>query len=311
MDGADRVAPGEAYRRVVRLPDGSVLNRYWDDRPEPRPESYREDYRLGQTLPEGDRPAFFRNVRAAAESGWDFSSRWMRDPSDLRTLETTELVPIDLNSLLYHQERTIAALRAFRDEPGDRDVADRFRWAAAERRRALLAAAWDPERRFLYDVRWRTGRRVTDRPTMAAAAALYFGVPGAEQGRAVADALERDFLRPGGFVTTANPSGQQWDAPNGWAPLQWMAIQGSRRYGRPDLADMAADRWLALVRRTYRRTGRLMEKYDVVDLSRPAGGGEYPAQDGFGWTNGVTLRLLAERESGATGVGRGQRATIP
>src|SRR5213076_704806 len=35
MDGAERLAPGggAAYRRVVRLRDGSVLNRYWDDRP--------------------------------------------------------------------------------------------------------------------------------------------------------------------------------------------------------------------------------------------------------------------------------------
>ena len=37
----------------------------------------------------------------------------------------------------------------------------------------------------------------------------------------------------------------------------------------------------------------MMEKYDVVDLSRPAGGGEYPTQDGFGWTNGVALAMAA------------------
>src|SRR6266699_2452346 len=123
MDGAERLAPGEAHRRVVRPPDGSVLNRYWDDRAEPRPESYRQDYELGQTLPEAQRQAFYRNVRATAESGWDFSSRWMRDPKDLRTLETTDLVPVDLNSLLYHSERTIAALRAFRGRPGDAEAA--------------------------------------------------------------------------------------------------------------------------------------------------------------------------------------------
>ena len=35
----------------------------------------------------------------------------------------------------------------------------------------------------------------------------------------------------------------------------------------------------------------MTEKYDVLDLSRPAGGGEYPTQDGFGWTNGVALAL--------------------
>ncbi|MFW5947175.1 MAG: alpha,alpha-trehalase TreF [Gemmatimonadota bacterium] len=295
MDGADRLAPGEGYRRVVRLADGAVLNRYWDDRPEPRPESYREDDALGRTLPAADRPAFYRNVRAAAESGWDFSSRWMRDPSDLRSLETTDLVPIDLNSLLYHQERTIAALRRFRGRPGDDDVARRYDAAAAERRRALLAAAWDPETGYFLDVRWRTGERVTDRATLAAAAVLYFGLATPGQGRAVAAFWERELLEPGGLATTRIRSGQQWDAPNGWAPLQWMAIRGARRYSRPGLADTVADRWLDLVRRTYRRTGRMMEKYDVMDLSRPAGGGEYPTQDGFGWTNGVTLRLLAER----------------
>lgn len=304
MDGAEGLAPGEAYRRVVRLPSGAVLNRYWDDRPAPRPESFREDYRLGQTLPEETRVTFYRNVRAAAESGWDFSSRWMRDPSDLRTLETTALAPVDLNSLLYHLERTIAAFRARRGRPGDGDVAERFALAAEQRRRALLAVAFDPDSGFFYDVRWRTGQRVTDRPTMAAAAVLYFGLATPEQGRAVAARLERDFLKPGGFVTTGIVSGQQWDAPNGWPPLQWMAIQGVRRYGHEELANRARERWLTLNRRTYVTSGRMMEKYDVVDLDRRAGGGEYPTQDGFGWTNGVALALIAQV---AAGVGAGPR----
>ncbi|HEX6309805.1 MAG TPA: alpha,alpha-trehalase TreF [Longimicrobiales bacterium] len=293
MDGADRLAPGEAYRRVVRLRDGSVLNRYWDDRPEPRPESYREDHERGQTLAGAARESFYRNVRAAAESGWDFSSRWMRDPDDLRTLETTELVPIDLNSLLHQTEVVIAALRAFRGQPGDAEVARRFADAAAERRRALLEAAWDAGTGYFYDVRWRTGERVTDRPTLAAAALLYFGLATREQGRAVAARLEREFLMPGGFVTTLIASGQQWDAPNGWPPLQWLAAEGARRYGRADLAVAAGERWLTLNRRTYAATGRMMEKYDVADLGRPAAGGEYPTQDGFGWSNGVALATAA------------------
>jgi alpha,alpha-trehalase len=306
MDGADRLARGEAYRRVVKLRDGSVLNRYWDDRVDPRPESYRPDYELGRTLAGAAQETFYRNARATAESGWDFSSRWMRDPKDLRTLETIDLVPVDLNSLLYHAERTIAALRRFRRGAGDADVAQRFAAAAEARRRALLAAAYDPAEGFFFDVRWRTGERVKDRPTLAAAAPLYFGVATPEQGRAVAARLERDFLKPGGFVTTLIASGQQWDAPNGWPPLEWLTMQGVRRYGRADAADAARDRWLALNRRTYRATGKMTEKYDVVDLSKRAGGGEYPTQDGFGWTNGVALALAAQergrvRPSGSFG----------
>jgi alpha,alpha-trehalase len=297
MEGAAGLAPGEAHRRVVRLRDGTVLNRYWDDRPEPRPESYREDYELAQTVPAAQREALFRNIRAAAESGWDFSSRWMRDPKDLRTLETTDLVPVDLNALLYNAERTIAALRAFRGRTGDGAVAAQYLRAADERRRALMAITYDPAEGYFFDVRWRTGERVTDRPTLAAAAPLYFGLASPEQGRAVAARLQRDFLKPGGFVTTQIASGQQWDAPNGWPPLQWLAIQGAARYGRGDVAEDARNRWLALNRRTYRVTGKMTEKYDVTDLSRRAGGGEYPTQDGFGWTNGVALGLAAQERA--------------
>ncbi|MEO8620405.1 MAG: alpha,alpha-trehalase TreF [bacterium] len=300
MAGAESVAAGEASRRVVRLRDGSLLNRYWDDRPEPRPESYREDFELAQRVPEGQREALYRNIRASAESGWDFSSRWMRDPADLRTLETTELIPVDLNSLLYHSERTIAALRLARGRAGDAQVAARFATAAENRRRALLAVAYDATEGFFFDVRWRTGQRVTDRPTMAAAAPLYFGLATPEQGRAVAARLGRDFLKPGGFVTTQIASGQQWDSPNGWPPLQWLGGQAVRAYGRADIADDARNRWLALNRRTYRVTGKMTEKYDVTDLSKRAGGGEYPTQDGFGWTNGVAQVMAAQERARAT-----------
>src|SRR3989441_1970680 len=113
-------------------------------------------------------------------------------------------------------------------------------------------------------------------------------------GRAVAARLERNFLKPGGFATTLIASGQQWDAPNGWPPLEWLTIEGVRRSGRADLADAARDRWLALNRRTYRSTGRMTEKYDVADLTRRAGGGEDPTQDGFGGSHRVAVALAAE-----------------
>jgi len=77
---------------VVRLKDGSVLNRYWDDRDTPREEAYREDV---ATARDSGRPAadVYRNLRAAAESGWDFSSRWFADGRTLATIHTVDLVP--------------------------------------------------------------------------------------------------------------------------------------------------------------------------------------------------------------------------
>ncbi len=296
MDGAAKVRAGSARRRVVRLADGTLLNRYYDDLAEPRPESYREDFRLAQPLTPAARTALYTNLRAAAESGWDFSSRWMRDPRDLRTLETTELAPVDLNSLLYHAERTIAALLKRRNGAGDNTRSATFTAAAEKRRAAILRYAFDSSDGYFYDVRWRTGTPERTRPTLAAAAPLYFGVATAEQGRAVAARLERDFLRAGGFVTTTVASGQQWDAPNGWPPLQWMAIEGVRRYNRADLADIARERWLTLNRKTYTTSGKMTEKYDVVDPTRASGGGEYPTQDGFGWSNGVAVALSAQHK---------------
>jgi hypothetical protein len=41
--------------------------------------------------------------------------------------------------------------------------------------------------------------------------------------------------------------------------------------------------------KSYKNTGKLMEKYNALDIETVAGGGEYPNQDGFGWTNGVYL----------------------
>ena len=315
MDGAERLAAGQAHRRVVRLPNGALLNRHWDDIPAPRPESYREDERLGRSLPAGDRERLYRNLRAGAESGWDYSSRWMRDPLDLRTLEVIDIAPLDLNSLLYNAERTIAALRRARDRAGDAETAARFDSFADARRRALLDAAWDPEAGYFFDVRWQSGERVADRPTLAAAAVLYFGLASDSQARGVARVLERDFLAPGGFLTTRIASGQQWDAPNGWPNLQWLTVQGVRRYGHTTLADAARDRWLALNRRVYQTTGKMTEKYDVADLNRRAGGGEYPTQDGFGWTNGVALAFSAQVEQRPPGRPRGaggrRRGAVP
>ena len=110
--------------------------------------------------------------------------------------------------------------------------------------------------------------------------------------------IKKRFLQAGGVVTTLETTGQQWDAPNGWAPLQWMTITGLENYGHHELAAEIAKRWIRLNTDVFKRTGKLMEKYNVVDTHLEAGGGEYPGQDGFGWTNGVLLALIKKYGSG-------------
>lgn len=143
------------------------------------------------------------------------------------------------------------------------------------------------------DWRWSDGKAMRH-ITAAAYYPLFFGVATAAQAAQTDKTVTPALLKSGGIVTTTTVTGQQWDAPNGWAPLEWMTIAGLTRYGQTELAAEIARRWIAVNTRVYRATGRMMEKYDVEDLSKPSGGGEYPTQDGFGWTNGVLLKLLHE-----------------
>ncbi|MDB5242814.1 MAG: trehalase, partial [Spirosoma sp.] len=117
-----------------------------------------------------------------------------------------------------------------------------------------------------------------------------------QQAQRAHDRLKTDFLQAGGWVTTLNQTGEQWDWPNGWAPLQWMVYQGLINYGFTQTAQEGRDRWLSLNDKVFKATGKMMEKYNVVDAALTTGGGEYTNQDGFGWTNGVYLQLIADKE---------------
>jgi alpha,alpha-trehalase len=128
--------------------------------------------------------------------------------------------------------------------------------------------------------------------TLAGVFPLFFHIADDEQAKQVAGTIQEKFLRPGGVLTTLKTSGQQWDAPNGWAPLQWITIMGLENYGYAGLAKEIAKRWIRLNTDVFKRTGKLMEKYNIVDTHLEAGGGEYAGQDGFGWTNGVLLALI-------------------
>jgi alpha,alpha-trehalase len=288
MAGAENLTDEQPARnRVVLVAPGVVLNRYWDDKDTPRPESYYEDVELASHLPEALRPVLYRELRAAAASGWDFSSRWMADKDHLSSLITTQILPVDLNCLIYHMESTLAELHTLQ---GNTDRARHFAAKAEARKQAITSYFWNQEKGFFYDYNYIANAQ-TDALTMAGAFPLYYGLANAGQATSTARILENDFLKGGGFVTTLQPTGEQWDFPNGWAPLQWIAVQGLRQYEQHQLAKTATDRWLLLNERVLSTTDKMMEKYNVVDLSLEAGGGEYPLQDGFGWTNGVAIGL--------------------
>jgi alpha,alpha-trehalase len=288
MQGEKGLAQGAAHRRVVAMPDGAVLNRYWDDADTPRDESYREDTGLAERS--GRIPKqLYRDVRAAAESGWDFSSRWFADGKTLETINTTEIIPIDLNSLLFGLEEAIG-LGCSRVH--DAACVTEFAHRASARRDAVNHYLWDSAGGVFRDYRWVQKAQVP-RVSAATLYPLFVALASPAQAAAVAGTVSRDLLKAGGIVTTPLVSGQQWDAPNGWPPLQWIGVSGLRHYSISPLADSIACRWMVGVNRVYAQSSKLVEKYDVMATGRPGGGGEYPLQDGFGWTNGVMRKLMA------------------
>jgi alpha,alpha-trehalase len=309
MAGDRNLNPGEEGKKVIITDEGAILNRYFDEASTPRPESYRQDVltaneatekrikELGFTT-KAQQDSFaprhkarvYRHLRAAAESGWDFSSRWMTDPKDLGSIETGKIAPVDLNCLLYFTENLLEKLYR---KKGNTLKADEYKKWAKERSDAIIRYCYNPTIGFFTDYHI-DKKAPTDQVTAAGLFPLFFldsalladKIPG------ITKIIETQLLSQGGILTTPVNSGQQWDAPNGWAPLQWIAVNGLEKNGQYKLAKEIGTRWIKLNADVFSRTGKLMEKYNVVNTTLDAGGGEYPGQDGFGWTNGVLLGLM-------------------
>jgi alpha,alpha-trehalase len=287
MMGADKLKPGQAYRNSVRMMGGEIMNRYWDESDEPREESYKKDVDAAKLTKE-KKEDFYRNIRAAAESGWDFSTRWMDTTGKLETIRTTFIIPVDLNCLLYHLELSIAKSYQLQ---GNAAKSQLYTEKATLRKKTILKYSWSGKNGWFMDYNWKE-KHQTPLQTLAGAFPLEFKIASTKQAQEVASNLKTRFLKSGGLVTTFNRSGQQWDSPNAWAPLQYMAIDGLNKYQQTTLARDIAQTWIQTNLKVFNDTGKLMEKYNVVDTDVKAGGGEYPLQDGFGWTNGVLLNLL-------------------
>jgi alpha,alpha-trehalase len=291
------------------MPDGELMNRYWDDNAAPRQESYREDRETAErrTTNLMIRMRFaskeaaddfraktiketYSHLRAGAASGWDFSSRWFDDGQNIETIETANFIPVDLNSLLYFYENLLS--RIYAQAGNKQKTANYLQWSK-EREAAINKYCWNAGQDYYCDYRFDLGQ-TSDAVTAAGMFPLCFFDPKSynSQIEGAANNLKRYLLKAGGVLSTPINSGQQWDAPNGWAPLQWMTVWAMDRCGKKELAKDIATRWVNLNKAVYARTGKLLEKYNVVDTRLESGGGEYPTQDGFGWTNGVALALI-------------------
>jgi alpha,alpha-trehalase len=230
-------------------------------------------------------PLFYKGDRSMRESGYDPSDRFGRF-----NIDVIHYNPVDLNSLLYLYELEMGGLFTKLGRP--RQASDWFA-LARERELNMQAYLWDEESGLFGDYNFRTGER-RNYPFATTYFPLWTGWARSEQAAAVYANGEL-FVTPGGVVTSTHRSGNQWDSPFGWAPLQMVAVEGLARYGYHRQANHIAQAFLSLVRQEYRKSGTVVEKYDVVNrTSNVSSGIEYGYSSneiGFGWTNAVYLRL--------------------
>ncbi len=276
----------------------------------PRPESYREDFDIGND-------EIYPEIRATAESGWDFSSRWGGDVASsgkgwkgLSAIRTRSIVPVDLNVILARAASQISAM--FKSEK-DEESAKRFQQKADALRTAITDLMWDSEASLWRDLVLSAGCRDkgaasgdewqrSAHTTPACFFPLWLGI---KEERAV-DALKASGLvQRGGVMSSLNRhSNEQWDGTNVWAPIQWLIVDSLVTLGTPEavsLAEKIADGYLHAAIGLWEHGGLMHEKYNAEEPEKgPGAGGEYTPQVGFTWSNAVALDFLYKFKKATT-----------
>ncbi|XP_057346610.1 trehalase [Manis pentadactyla] len=274
-----------------------VLNRYYVPYGGPRPESYSKDAELAGVLPEGDRDALWAELKAGAESGWDFSSRWLAgspNPKLLSSIRTSKFVPVDLNAFLCQAE---GLMSNFYSRLGNESQATKYRQLREQRLAALQAVLWDEETGawFDFDLENRKKNQEFYPSNLAPLWTSCFSDVGVVDKALKYLEANQILTYRYGVPTSLQKTGQQWDFPNAWAPLQDLVIRGLAKSPSPRTQEVAfqlAQNWILTNFDVYSKKSAMYEKYDISSGGQPGGGGEYEVQEGFGWTNGVVLMLL-------------------
>lgn len=276
---------------------------YGDKSHGPRPESYSEDVDIAKQMwkDQPKREAFYSELKAAAESGWDFSSRWFiknaTNKGNLTDIKTRSIVPVDLNSMIYWNAVILAE---FNDMVHNVNKSKYYNAIAQRWLEGVTAVLWHEEvgawldydlynsvkRDYFYPTNiaplWTGCYNQTDKESIVRLVLKYLQVKGI-----------MDYQ--GGIPTTKEHTGEQWDYPNAWPPLQHMMVVGLNNTGDANAQRLAfeiAEKWVRSNYKAFKETDAMYEKYDATVLGGHGGGGEYELQLGFGWTNGIIMDLL-------------------
>ena len=220
-----------------------------------------------------------REYLAICESGWDANPRF--------EYETYDNAAVDLNSLLYALESNMAY---FADEL-DNGEGKVWTQLAADRK-ATMIKYFENEDGLLVDYNFEK-KKQSEIFSVASIYPLFVGLADEKHAKAVVDNLDR-LEREYGLLTCEENDVEgtfQWDAPNGWACLQYIAIIGLDNYGYKEEARRIAEKYVLLVEKVFKETGNLWEKYNVIEGNVNVKG-EYDMPPMMGWSAGTYLAAL-------------------
>ena len=232
-------------------------------------------------------PQFYKGDRSMRESGVDPSNRF-----GAFNLDIVHYNPVCLNSLLFRMENETAEILT---EAGRTSEAGEWRKRAETRARKVNELLWDERDGLFYDYNLETNQR-RRYPYLSTFYPLWAGLASKQQAARVVGNLGK-FEKPGGLETSTVRTGNQWDAPFGWGPLEIIAVEGLRRYGYDAEADRITGKFLSLILQEFLKTHTIVQKFDVVRRSSDVssiGFGYRTNVVGFGWTNAAFTKLYAE-----------------
>lgn len=297
-----------------------TLCQYRDNSSGPRPESYREDVETAQFFETEDRNRFYSELKSAAESGWDFSSRWFindkgKNQGNLTDIKIKSIVPVDLNAIIYWNAKLLSKFFKILNRPKEAEVYEKIsdKWLEA-----VDAILWDPELGAWLDYDLLNNKK-RDYVYPSNLSPLWTNCYPADKKsdyteKVVNYMIKRKVLdNLGGVPASLEHTGEQWDYPNAWPPHQYIIIMGLENANTTVTKRFAfelAEKWVQNNYKAYTQTKAMYEKYDATVVGGHGGGGEYEVQLGFGWTNGVIMELL-DRYGGQLVVVRKDETSSP
>nr|QFR37581.1 trehalase 1A [Phigalia pilosaria] len=280
-----------------------TLLRYYAPSTGPRPESYFEDYDTAQkTDSHEDHTEFYVDIKSAAESGWDFSTRWFvsadgDNSGNLTNIHTRYIIPVDLNAIFANALKNAAVINRM---IGQVRRATHWRFLAKQWRDTIEQVLWNENDGIWYDYDM---LNEIERNYFYPSNLAPLWMLAVEKELIIKHAPKViNYLKhsqgldyPGGIPVSLSRSGEQWDFPNVWPPEVSIVIKGLQATGTEEgekLAFHLAQEWVRICRKGFLENKQMFEKYDAEIPGRFGGGGEYSVQEGFGWSNGVVLQCL-------------------